>query len=170
MPATGPGRGSAIILNTPPKGVFEECIVSGTPKPGTCMEIVPATDPQGGRFTYRFVTRTDGAVGPVTILDADWDQGKTATDAYVTLTRGFLYWPIQGEEFNMLLRFESGTGTSGEENIGDLLAIDGSTGMLQSKVRNVTTAASAPFLLLDHLGTSLTTNTLVWTKFLGTAV
>lgn len=156
-------RGTEIIVSTNPQGKFEECVVSGTPKPGTCMEIVPSTAPIGTRFTYRARSLADGAKGPVCVLLPDQLQGKLATDAYVNATRGFLYWPIAGEELNMLIRDQPGTGTANVENIGDLLAIDGATGMLQA----AGSAASAPFWLLEHGGVDETANYLRWCKYIG---
>lgn len=158
-------RGNEIIVSANPKGHFEECVISGTPKPGTCMELVPATAPQGGRFTYRAVTRADGAKGPIAVLLPDSLQGKLATDAYENGKRGFLYWPIAGEELNMLLRYQPGTGTASNDAIGDLLEVDGATGMLQADVG--TAAVSTPFMLIQDVDAAMTTDTLVHTKYLG---
>lgn len=162
-------KGVCVVRAANPKGHFEECIISGTPKPGTCMEVVGSTEPKGNSFTYRACTRVDGSKGPVAVLREDDLQGKTIDDAYVAGTKGFLYWPIAGEELNMLLRNPSGTGTLGSENIGDLLEIDGATGMLQAVGTGGPTGAhaSAPFMLLEHMGIALTGNTLVRVKYLG---
>lgn len=157
-------KGNSVILTGDPKGTWEECIVSGTPKPGTCMELVPTTAPVSGRFTYRAVTRSNGAAGPVTILDIDRQQGKIRTDAYVSGTRGFLYWPVAGEEFNMLLRESAGTGTGGETNIGDLLAIEKTTGELMAGG----SLTSRPFMLMERVTQDvLGTDTHHWVKYLG---
>ena len=162
-------KGQDIILTAEPKGQFEEIVVSGTPKPGTLMEIVPSTNPVSGRFTMRAVSRADGAKGPICILVPDREQGQLFDTAYVTATRGFVYWPVAGEEFNMFLRRQAGTGTSLNENIGDLLEVDGATGMLQGIGTGGPTGAhaSAPFQLLEHLGVALTGDTLIWVKYLG---
>jgi hypothetical protein len=130
------------------------------------MELVPDTLPQGGRFTYRARSLlADGAKGPIAVLDFDKLQGKLATDAYVTLTRGFLYWPIAGEELNMLYRDQPGTGTLGSDGIGDLLEVDGNTGMLQGDTGEA--AVSTPFMLLENLDSDLSGDTLVFVKYLG---
>src|SRR5262252_5965258 len=84
-------KGTEIIVSAYPRGVREECVISGTPKPGTCLEIVPATLPINGRFTYRLVTRANGSKGPVVIAEKDRLQGKTELDAYVSGTQGFIY-------------------------------------------------------------------------------
>lgn len=155
-------KGSEFILTSPPRGVFEECTVSGTPYPGTCMEIVPSTAPANGRFTYRAVTRANGAKGPVVVLGPDRLQGGLMTTIYVTATRGFLYWPVAGEELNMYLRDSAGTGTAGEENIGDLLAIEKDSGLLMAGG----SLASTPFWLMEHRGVA-TGDVHVWVKYLG---
>lgn len=141
-------KGNSIIVTPEPKGRFTEGTISGTPVPGTCMEIVPSTDPVGGRFSYRARSTNDGTQGPIIILLEDLLQGKTKSDAYANGERGFLYFPVNGEEFNMAIRDQPGTGTLGVENIGDLLAVDGATGMLQAAGSSL----SAPFTLLEHGG------------------
>ncbi len=163
-------KGTEILLEANPRGKFDECIISGTPSPGTCMELVPATEPRGGRFTYRAVSRADGSKGPVCVLMPDRLQGKLSTDAYVSGSRGFLYWPANGEELNMLFRYAPGTGTNNAEAIGDLLEIDGASGMLQAVGTDgggASVHVSAPFQLQEHPGVAYTANTLVWTRFLG---
>lgn len=165
-------QGQKIIVSCEPKGRFEGVIVSGTPKPGTCMEYVPSINPISGRFTMRARTITfplDGQKGPVCVLLADELQGGTNTQAYTSGRWGEVYWPTAGDDLNMLLRYQPGTGTALDENIGDLLEIDGSTGMLQGVGTGGATGShlSAPFQLMEHLGVALTTNALVWVKYLG---
>lgn len=156
-------RGSSVIASACPRGHREECIISGTPLPGTCAEIVPSTIDVGGVFTYRNVTRSNGAKGPVVVFLEDRQQGKLITDAYVSGTRGFLYWPVAGEELNLLVRETVGTGTAGEENVGDLLAIEKATGELMAGGA----LASTPFYLLEHGGVDLGDDNLRLVKYLG---
>lgn len=159
-----------VIVSAQARGYREECIISGTPKPGTHMEIVPSTAPDGnGRFTYRACTRVDGSRGPVIILDVDGQQGKTRDDAYVSGTRGFLYWPVSGDELNLLIRDQPGTGTANMENIGDRLEIDGATGMLQPYGTEGSTGqhTSGPYWLMERRGVDVSTNVHVFVKYLG---
>src|SRR4051794_2489426 len=102
-------RGTEIVVSSEPQGHFAEGIIGAALKPGICCEITPAVAMVGGRPTWRARTSADGAIGPVVILVNDYLQGKLATDAYVSGTRGFLYWPQAGEEFNMLLGDVAGT-------------------------------------------------------------
>jgi hypothetical protein len=139
-------KGNSIIVTPEPKGRFTEGTVSGTPVPGTCMELVPSTNPTGGRFSYRARSSADGTQGPIIILLEDLLLGKGKSDAYASGERCFLYFPVNGEEFNMAVRDQPGTGTAGVQNIGDLLAVDGASGMLQA----AGSALSAPFTLLER--------------------
>ncbi len=139
-------KGNSIIVTPEPKGRFSEGTVSGTPVPGTCMEVVPSTAAVSGRFSFRARSSTDGTQGPIIILLEDLLLGKTKDDAYVSGERCFLYYPVNGEEFNMAIRDQPGTGTAGLQNIGDLLAVDGASGMLQA----AGSALAAPFTLLER--------------------
>ena len=139
-------KGNSIIVTPEPKGRFSEGTISGTPMPGTCMEIVPSTAAVGERFSFRARSSTDGTQGPIIILLEDALQGKTRLDAYASGDRGFLYYPANGEEFNMAIRDQPGTGTANLQNIGDLLVVDGASGMLQA----AGSALSAPFTLLER--------------------
>lgn len=156
-------KGNSVIVTADPKGTWEECIISGTDKPGVVMELVPTTAPVSGRFTYRATTRNNGAAGGIAILDIDRQQGKTRNDAYVSGTRAFLYWPVAGEEFNMLLSESVGTGTSGMTNIGDLLAVQKTSGQLIAGGA----LTSRPFMLMERVTLDTYVDTHHWVKYLG---
>ena len=160
---------NAIIVTADPQGRFDEGIITDTSKPGTCMETVPSTPMSSGRFSYRHTSRNDGAKGEVIVLLPDKLQGASVDTAYTANRRGFLYWPKAGDELNMLMRRQTGTGTLGSENVGDPLEIDGASGMLQAVGSGGPTGthASAPFMLLEHLGVSLTGDTLVHVRYTG---
>lgn len=153
-------RGTEIIVSSEPRGRFTECIVSGTPKPGTVMELLPATNPVGGRFTFRASTRSTGAKGGIAVLLPDSLQGKLATDAYVTGTRGFLYWPAAGEELNMIVT--NVAGTADDVAIGDLFGVETTTGQLKAN----SSYGSAPFQALEVI-TDPIVDYLLWTMYLG---
>lgn len=155
--------GQDIVASANPQGKFEEVIISGTPLPGTFMEIVPSSAMVGGRFTMRNVTRANGAIGPVCILRADSLQGKMPTDAYVSGTRGFVYWPVAGEYLNALISESVGTGTAGETNVGDRLAIQQDSGQLMAGG----SLASRPFSLIERTGNDGKVDTIKLVQYLG---
>jgi hypothetical protein len=165
-------KGTRILVSSPTRGVYEDIIVHGTPKPGTCMEIVPATEPIGNVFEYavygtqaasgdKFVT-ADGNRKAVAILLEKDQEGKTYNDAYVDGDRGRIYWPAMGEQFNMLVENQSGTGDSFA--IGDEMMIDDGTGKLLA----VSSPEAAPFTILETLA-ALTADTWAWCRFNGEA-
>lgn len=153
-------RGTRIVVGTPPRGVFEECTVSGTPKPGTIMEMVPGVAPIGGRFKYRASSVTAGTARMIVILCEDRLQGKTFNDAYVDGSRGFLYFPLPGEDINLLMSAQAGTGSADAFRIGDLIGIS-AAGLGNPNA----SYAATPFVVQEHIvETPAQTPTLVWTK------
>src|SRR4051812_5417543 len=141
-------RGAPIVVNSDPKGNWEPLILNDTSKPGTFLTIVTNTNPVGGTFTFQAVSRANGAKGPVLILVNDWEQGQTAAAnfANVASTGGHKgYWPLPGDELNALVAESTGTGTSGENLIGDLLAINDSGFLMAGGA-----LATQPFWLLDR--------------------
>ena len=85
--------GNQIIVSDDPKGRFLEGTVSGTPKPGTVMEIkwtVAATNDDDFTWEPYGTTAASGAKGVaadgnqrlIAVLDRDKLQGKAATTAY----------------------------------------------------------------------------------------
>jgi len=155
-------KGSKIIITSEPKGVFMEGIVSGTPSPGTVMQIKAATEPVLGKFTWEVAnTDADGNQRLVAVLLEDALQGKLATDAYTTGTRCFLYCPIPGEELNMLLA--NIAGTADDHAIGELLIVDDGTGLL---IATTGSPESEPFVCLETV-TDPTADTLARCMFTG---
>ena len=150
-------KGQDILLSTNPYGKFEECIISGTPYPGMCMELVPNTTPIGGRQTFRARSQTAGAKGPVAVLLPDRDGGKTSTTQYASGDRGFLYWPVAGDELNMLLGDVAGTADKVTE--GDLFGINNNGKLIANN-----SYTSTPFAARESLP-ALTADTLVYCQY-----
>lgn len=162
------------MLEGNPKGKFIECIISGTPKPGTVMELVVGTAAVNGRFTYEPAGTTannstysgmaaDGNRLPIAVLLPDRLQGRLATTAYASGEIGFLYFPVAGEEFNMILKNESGTGADQDFTIGTKLIVDDGTGTL---VVSASTPESEPFICLE-VKADLAADYLAWCMYTG---
>ena len=121
--------GANIIVSSPPGGVFNEGTIGDTSKPGTMMQMAHNTPFIGAEPVWISANvGTNGYVGASAILLEDHYQGKLATDAYVANTRGFIYFPRVGEEFNMAC--DVGAGTSNTITQGDLLMLNSNTGVL----------------------------------------
>lgn len=154
-------KGNEIVVSADPKGTFLEGIVSGTPKPGTVMQMTSAAA-VGGRNTWTaYAPGTDGQQRLIAVLLNDTLQGTLATTAYVTGARCFLYCPIPGEELNMLKGDVSGTGD--DFAIGDLLMVDSGTGKV---IATTGTPESNPFVCMETV-TDPTADQLVHCMFTG---
>lgn len=156
-------KGNGIIVTPAPAGKFHEGIISGTPKPGTVMQKKASTEPVGGRFTYEvFNKAASGSRGRILILLPDELQGIDETTAYVTGTRCFLYEPVAGEDFNMLIQDQAGTGATSDYAISDELMVEDTTGLLI----DVNSEESGPFELNETI-TDLTADYLAWVTYTG---
>jgi len=173
-------KGRNIILTGEPRGLFEEGYITDTSKPGMIMETVPGAALQNGRRQVRATTRTAGAKGPICVLLADELQGKlgvgaagtpvvsggvTVTgpaqggDAYVANTVCFLYWPMAGDELNLLVGDVAGTGDV--LAVGDLYGVNNNGKLIKNS-----SYTAAPFESQEATG-ALTGDGMVWFKFLG---
>jgi len=155
---------NTIVISPNPKGRFVDGIISGTPKPGTVMQVKDATEKVGGNFTYEAYSRdADGnrPKGPIAVLCEDHLQGRTIDDAYETGQVGNLYFPLPGDELLMILQDVAGTGD--DHTIGEILIVDSGTGKLI-----VTTGSpeSEPFVCLETV-TDPSADTLAHTMFAG---
>ncbi len=161
-------KGTDILINgNDPHGRFVEGIISGAAcAPGMCMEVVPATEPVNGRFTYRVCTA--GTVGdrrPVIVLLEDSLQGVVASltgaNVFTAGARCRLYYPQPGDELNMLVKNLSGTADT--HAIGDLLMVDiaAATGKL---LVQGSASQYAPFQLMET-SVALTADALLACQF-----
>lgn len=145
---------NSIVLSAAPAGRFLEGIVSGTPKPGTIMELVAATEPVGGKHTWQAATpASDGDLILIAILLEQYWLGKGPDDAYATGTQCRMYCPIPGDEVQVLLQNQAGT--ADDFAIGDKLIVD-QLGLL---IATAGSPESEPFVVAETL-TDLTEDTL----------
>lgn len=155
-------RFNVIIHTSNPRGVTEEIIISGTPKPGTCMTIKAAVEPIGNKFNYEvFNDSADGVQNEVAILLEDELTGRLVTEAWAADQTARVYFPIMGEQFQMLLKNIAGTGDAFA--IGDKLIIDDGTGLL---IATTGTPEMEPFVVIETQ-VALTADTLVLVRYTG---
>lgn len=159
-------RGNGIIVSANPRGMFDEgYIASGeTPKPGTILQIKADTDLIGGRHTFQIYNAdADGGrpKGPIFILLPDDNAGKLATTAYAAGDRCFVYTPLPGEEFNLLIADVAGTGD--DHTKGEMLIIDDTTGKM---IATTGTPETEVAMLLETL-TDPTADQLAWCRWTG---
>ena len=165
-------KGTRILVTSKPRGVFEEVIIVGTPKPGTVMEIDAAVEPIGNVFTYQAYGTTaasggnyvaaDGNKKAIAVLLENDHEGKTYDDAYAAGDRGKVYYPAMGEQFNMIVQVQSGTGDTFA--IGDEMMVDDGTGKLLACDSD---AEAHPFTNLETEATPLDADEWKWVRFNG---
>lgn len=149
--------GNGIIVSAEPKGVYLEGIITDTSKPGTMMEIVPATDAVAGEFSFRcYQPGTSGDPRLIIILLPDELQGGLNTTAYTANTRGYLYCPLPGEIINILVKDIAGTGDT--HAIGDRMYAETGSGkfLVQSTSANI-----SQFTLVEKATTAFTADGLL---------
>lgn len=159
-------KGNEIVVSADARGNREDFYISGTPKPGTVMQIKAATEPVGGRHTVQVFNRdADGnrPQGPLWVLEADYKYGKTASDAYADGDFGKCYCPLPGDDLNMLVS-AAGTGTGDSLAIGDLLIVDDGTGLL---VKTTGTPETESFMVMETTADVESGGTLTWVKYTG---
>ncbi len=169
-------KGTAIIASGgsgSPRGLFDECIINGTPKPGVVMEMDDSVAAVGNRFTWQPYGTTAGSSGQgvdndgdrkiIAILTEDRKQGGIFSTAYVSGNRGYLYFPAMGETFNMLVEDVGGTGD--DFFIGEEMMVDNGTGKL---LTHDSDAEAHPFTCLEEV-TNPTADHWMWVRFNGSA-
>lgn len=150
-------KGVKIIASSHPKGVFEECTIVGTPAPGIVMELDDGVAAVGEVFSWAAYgsdaasggnnVNEDGDPKIIAILLEDWAQGKVYNSAYAAGDRGYLYFPLPGETFNMILENQAGTGDA--FTIGQELIVDDGTGKLLACADDTSERKAHPFMCLE---------------------
>jgi hypothetical protein len=128
-----------------PVGKTREFIIDGTPKPGTVMQVKAGVEPVNGVWTAEvYNAAADGNQRVIMVLLEDWNQGIDITTAYVSGTRGMIYFPTPGELLNML--YLDVAGTADDHAIGDIMIVGDGTGKL---IATTGTPESEPFICYE---------------------
>lgn len=156
-------KGNLILISNDPRGRQHEGIVSGALQPGIVVQMNAAAGlDSNGRATWEpYNTSADGEQRLIAVLLEDWGLGKPATSAYVDGDRCFVYFPLPGDELNMLLL--NIAGTADDHPFGEVLMVNDGDGKLV-----VTTGSpeSEAFVLMEAV-TDPTADTLAHCMFTG---
>lgn len=171
-------RGNGIIVTPEPRGNFLEGLISGTPKPGTVVEIKSidangvitweAAGTTANNSTYSGMA-ADGNRLPTGVLLCSQDHAacplnQDATTAYADGDQCAVYMPIMGDRLNMILKDESGTGADQDFVRGlTKLIVDDGTGKLLASAGS---PESEPFICLETV-TDLAADRLTEVMFTG---
>ena len=118
------GQFPPIVVTAHPQGKFLEGVITGTPLPGSIMQLSTGGSFlfQEGRFAWGSANlATAGLPILINCLQEDDQQGFTSGTAYVAGTRFRSYVPLEGEEMNLL--YGTGGGTSNSLTPGQLLMV-----------------------------------------------
>lgn len=159
--------GNEIILTPEPRGRRVEGIIEGGLYPGTVVMVkAGSTRDAGGRLPFVAWNKSAQNVpGLVAILDYDKFQGQTADDAIPDGKRGFVYYPLAGDELNMLVQDQSGTGATSDFSVGDTLVAEDGTGLLIDSVPDA--AGVAPQFECQENYTDMAADTRLHVRFVG---
>ena len=153
-------RRNKIVITEEPRGRFIEGVISGTPLPGTIMQIQAGTAVDGnGHHTFVVYNRdADGnrPQGPHFVL-REPGSGRNFDTAYITGSLGFMYVPLPGDELNLRWS-EAGTGTGDAVAVGDLAMVDDGSGLLV----DTSSPEVEPFMAMEAKSDVVATGTLVW--------
>lgn len=150
-----------IVLSAAPAGRFLEGILSAAAYPGTLMEVVPATEPVGGKHTWRASQAISGHRRLIAVLLENEMIGKTCEDQIASGQKIRLYCPIPGDELLVLVS-ASGTGTGDSKAIGDML-MRSSAGTLITE----SSPESEPFQVMETISDVVAAGTLVHVMYTG---
>lgn len=124
--------GNNIILTPEPRGRRTEGVAAVDLLPGTVVQVKTAVAPDAGnRLTFEpYNTVASGVPKIIAIVDANWLEGQTADTTILAGKRVFVYYPLPGDELNMLVDDVAGTGATSDFAIGDPLMVQDGTGLL----------------------------------------
>lgn len=153
---------NTILVQSAPKGVFEEFHLDGAAYPGIGIEVKAATEPIGEHHTAQAYSGTDGHRKAICILLENELVGRTCEDQISDgqMVRG--YFPVPGEK--LLIRVSAaGTGTGDSFAIGDKLILsNGGT-----FIATTGTPEAEPFEVLETISDVDATGDLVLCMFTG---
>ena len=156
-------KGNNIIVSNNPRGRFMEGYVNAALKPGTVVQVdvSEGLGDDGYPDWEAYAPGTDGNQRAIAVLLEDKSAHAAATVAYASGARCQVYFPLPGEELNMLIADVAGTGDS--HAFGETLIVDNSTGKL---IATTGSPESEPFQLWETLS-ALTADTLAHCLFTG---
>ena len=161
-------KGQTIIVAAFPQGKFIEGLIGTSAYPGTKMEIKNGVLPVGGRHTWQPYGLNAGMATNdprlVAILTADNLQGFTPETQCIAGQRAFVYCPLPGEEMNVLLAGQAGTGSANAFTIGERLdsQVSGTASLTGLYIQQVTSASKADFICMEHIDEVADVAALAW--------
>lgn len=158
------GKGNRVVISAPSHGKRYRGKISGTPKPGTIMQIDASEISADDMLTFEvYNADADGGrpKGPFFVLEEDLLQGKTMDDAYADGDQGWLYIPQAGDQLN--LRLADVAGTADDHTKGEMLIVNDTDGKL---IATTGTPETEVAMLMETI-TDPTADTIAWCIWTG---
>jgi hypothetical protein len=153
-------HGSSILLSSPPKGVRKGGIAGVAMYPGTVVQVKLGVALSGGLHTFiPYTPGADGDPSTIAVVLDDPGQGMIPTTQLPSGQVIVVYFPLPGEELNVLCAGEAGTGSANVFTVGTRFIVQNSTGKL---IVEATPTVSAPFTCLEKTTEVPDVDTLVY--------
>lgn len=161
-------EGNNIILTPEPRGRRLEGIARIDLLPGIVVQpVVGATEDAGNRIEWEpYDQANSGFPRIVAIADADWLQGKTGDDLIKAGKRFSIYFPLPGDELNMLVDDAAGTGATSDFSVGDPMQIQDGSGLLIDAATGTSSYLTRPFMVFENYA-DMTADTRLHVMFTG---
>lgn len=157
-------RGNEIIVTSNPRGVITEGFVKSgqTFYPGMAVVLDPSVALRSGNHTFKYAAPTAGQfLGPIGIvMNLQTLIGRTNDKSIAAGEKCQVYFPLLGEQVNILVKDDSGSSTE-DHALGQPMIPD-STG----KFVDVGAGANGSFTLLEAI-TNQTEDLLTWAIYTG---
>lgn len=152
-------KGNSIIVASPKRGVQVEGTLSGANYPGTAMQVKPSTAFVNGRPVFQYYQpNASGDPRLIAILLENYLYGGQANQQYADGDHCFVYYPLPGEDMNIIVDVP-GTGTTQTEfSIGSRLIPQNTNGHFEVES---TSSFVAWFMSNENLS-DISTGTLEW--------
>lgn len=143
--------GNEVILTPEPRGRRIDGVANVDMLPGICiMPIANVDEDAGNRLTWGpYDKAQSGFPSLIAIVDYDYLQGKTADDLIKAGKRFSIYFPLPGDELNMLVQDQSGTGATSDFDVGDPMTIEDATGYLIDGATGTSGYLIRPFMVME---------------------
>lgn len=152
-------KGNSILINGPQaRGVSKSATIDDTSYPGTMMQVTPAAALVNGRpHVEHYQPAADGDPRVKIVLVDDYTQGGLWSLPATVGANVKIYYPLPGEEINVVVAAQVGTGNANAYTIGERLIPQHTTGQM---IAEATSSFAAWFMAMEAI--TITADAVGW--------